>query len=97
MISGWSDWVASDQIIAKNLSAIGINSSEVLEPDWNSWYPNASTTKNPTLLWQNVSGASPFGYLEANLSQSKFTPSGQDATNTSNWAHFYDRQRPSRS
>jgi peptide/nickel transport system substrate-binding protein len=90
VISGWSDWVASDQIIAKNLSAIGINSSEVLEPDWNSWYPNASTTKTPTLLWQNDSGATPFGYFNANLSQSQYTPPGQDATVTSNWAHFYD-------
>jgi len=90
VISGWSDWVASDQIIAKNLSAIGINSQEVLEPDWNSWYPNASTTKNPTLLWQNVSGASPYGYMNANLSQSAYVPSGQDGTTTSNWAHFYD-------
>ena len=90
VISGWSDWVASDQIIAKNLQAIGINSSEVLEPDWNSWYPNASTTKTPTLLWQNDSGATPFGYFNANLSQSQYTPPGQDATVTSNWAHFYD-------
>jgi peptide/nickel transport system substrate-binding protein len=90
VISGWSDWVASDQIIAKNLQAIGINSSEVLEPDWNSWYPNASTTKNPTLLWQNVAASNPFGYFNANLSQSQFTAAGQDATATSNWAHFYD-------
>ena len=28
VISGWSDWVASDQIIAKNLQAIGIDSRE---------------------------------------------------------------------
>ncbi|MBV8480682.1 MAG: hypothetical protein JOY72_10305, partial [Actinobacteria bacterium] len=90
VISGWSDWVASDQIIAKDLSAIGINSSEQLEPDWNSWYPNASTTNDPTLLWQNVSGATPYGYFNANLSQSEYTPPGQDATVTSNWAHFYD-------
>src|SRR3954465_3876946 len=90
VISGWSDWVASDQIIAKNLSAIGIDSSEVLEPDWNSWYPNASTTKFPTLLWQNVSGASPFGYFNGNLSPNAFTPAGQAAPNTSNWAHFKD-------
>jgi peptide/nickel transport system substrate-binding protein len=90
VISGWSDWVASDQIIAKNLSAIGINSSEVLEPDWNSWYPNASTTKNPTLLWQNVATGTPFGYFNANLSQSSYTPSGGDGTTTSNWAHFFD-------
>ena len=90
VISGWSDWVASDQIIAKNLSAIGIKSSEVLEPDWNSWYPNASTTKTPTLLWQNTAGTSPYGYLNAHLSQSQYTPSGGDGTTTSNWEHFYD-------
>jgi peptide/nickel transport system substrate-binding protein len=90
VISGWSDWVASDQIIAKDLRAIGINSSEVLEPDWNSWYPNASTTKTPTLLWQNESGATPYGYFNANLSKTEYTPPGQDATVTSNWAHFYD-------
>ena len=90
VISGWSDWVASDQIIASDLRAIGINSQEVLEPDWNSWYPNASTTKTPSLLWQNEAAGSPFGYFNANLSKSQYTPPGQDATTTSNWAHFYD-------
>ena len=47
VISGWSDWVASNQIITKNLQAIGINSSVELEPDWNSWYPNASAHEVP--------------------------------------------------
>jgi peptide/nickel transport system substrate-binding protein len=92
VISGWSDWVASDQIISKNLQAIGIDSNVALEPDWNSWYPNASTTKNPTLLWQTASQASPYAYFLSNLSQLKFTPSGQDATNTGNWAHIADAQ-----
>jgi len=70
----------------------GSRTSEELIPmaDRNSWYPNASTTKTPTLLWQNDSGATPFGYFNANLSQSQYTPPGQDATVTSNWAHFYD-------
>jgi peptide/nickel transport system substrate-binding protein len=90
VISGWSDWVASNQIITKNLQAIGINSKVALEPDWNSWYPNASATKNPTLLWQTASQASPYSFFLSNLSQLKFTPSGQDATNTGNWAHFAD-------
>ena len=65
VISGWSDWVASNQIITKNLQAIGINSKVALEPDWNSWYPNASTTKNPTLLWQTASQASPYASSSA--------------------------------
>jgi peptide/nickel transport system substrate-binding protein len=92
VISGWSDWVASDQIIAKNLQAIGINSSEKLEPDWNSWYPNAASTKNPTLLWQVGGQGSPFGFFNANFSNNAFVPSGADATNTGDWEHFKSDQ-----
>jgi peptide/nickel transport system substrate-binding protein len=92
VISGWSDWVASNQIITKNFQAIGIDSKVALEPDWNSWYPNASATKNPTLLWQTASQASPYSFFLNNLSQLKFTPSGEDATNTGNWAHISDPQ-----
>jgi len=90
VISGWSDWVASNQIITKDLQAIGINSQVALEPDWNSWYPNAASTKNPTLLWQTASQGSPYGFFNANLSQNSYIPSGQDATNTGNWEHTYD-------
>ena len=90
VISGWSDWVASNQIITKNLSAIGINSKVALEPDWGSWQPNAMSTKNPTLLWQIASQGSPYGYFLATLSQATFTPSGADASNTGNWSHFFD-------
>ncbi|HEY3543255.1 MAG TPA: ABC transporter substrate-binding protein, partial [Gaiellaceae bacterium] len=90
VISGWSDWVASNQIITKNLEAIGIDSKVALEPDWNSWYPNAASTKFPSLLWQDASQGSPFGFFLSNLSKAQFTPSGEDATNTGNWAHFFD-------
>jgi peptide/nickel transport system substrate-binding protein len=92
VISGWSDWVASNQIITKNLQAIGIDSKVALEPDWNSWYPSASASKFPTLLWQNASQGSPYGFFLSNLSQLKYTPTGQDATNTGNWGHIYDAQ-----
>ena len=92
VISGWSDWVASNQIITKNLQAIGIDSNVALEPDWNSWFPNAFATKNPTLLWQTGSQASPYGYFNANLSQNSLIPSGQDASTTGNWSHTYNAQ-----
>ncbi|MFL5955377.1 MAG: ABC transporter substrate-binding protein [Gaiellaceae bacterium] len=92
VISGWSDWVASNQIITKNLQAIGIDSNVALEPDWNSWFPNAYATKNPTLLWQNGSQASPYGFFNANLSQNSLVPSGQDASTTGNWSHTYNAQ-----
>ncbi len=92
VISGWSDWVASNQIITKNLQDIGIDSNVKLEPDWGSWFPNAFATKNPTLLWQNGSQASPYGYFNANLSQNSLIPSGADASSTGNWSHTANAQ-----
>jgi peptide/nickel transport system substrate-binding protein len=90
VISGWSDWVASNQIITKNLQAIGINSNVKLEPGWGDWFPNAFSTKNPTLLWQGASQGSPYGYFYANLSKNAFIPSGQDGSPSGNWEHFFD-------
>jgi peptide/nickel transport system substrate-binding protein len=95
VISGWSDWVASNQIITKNLRDIGIDSSVALEPDWGAWWPNASAGKFPTLLWQGGSQGSPYGYFYANLSQNAFIPAGQDASPTGNWEHFADAQATS--
>jgi peptide/nickel transport system substrate-binding protein len=90
VISGWSDWVASNQIITKNLQGIGIDSNVKLEPDWGSWFPNAFATKNPTLLWQTGSQGSPYGFFFANLSQNAVFPSGQDSSSTGNWSHTFD-------
>jgi len=88
VISGWSDWVASNQIITKNFRDIGIDSQVQLEPSWGDWFPNAFSTKNPTLLWQIASRGSPYGYFHSNLSQNAFIPSGTDASPTGNWEHF---------
>jgi peptide/nickel transport system substrate-binding protein len=90
VISGWSDWVASNQIITKNLRDIGIDSNVALEPDWGSWQPNAYATKNPTLLWEMGSQGSPYGYFYANMSQNAYIPSGQDGSPTGNTEHFFD-------
>ena len=90
VISGWSDWVASNQIITKNLRAIGISSNVALEPDWGAWWPNASAGKFPTLLWQGGSQGSPYGYFYANLSKNAYIPAGEDASPTGNWEHFAD-------
>jgi peptide/nickel transport system substrate-binding protein len=90
VISGWSDWVASLQIIAKNLQDIGIDASVKLEPDWGSWYPNATSTKFVTLLWQTAAVGSPYGFFFNNMHENTYLPSGQDAVNTGNFAHFKD-------
>jgi peptide/nickel transport system substrate-binding protein len=88
VISGWSDWVASLQIITKNLQEVGIDATVKLEPDWNSWYPGASSTKFPTLLWQNASQGSPYGFFYANMHKNAYIAPGEDGTSTGNWEHF---------
>ena len=88
VISGWSDWVASNQIITKNFRDIGIESNVKLEPSWGDWFPNAYATKNPTLLWQVASRGSAYGFFYSNLSKNAFIPSGTDASPTGNWAHY---------
>jgi peptide/nickel transport system substrate-binding protein len=90
VISGWSDWVASLQIISKNLRDIGIDASVKLEPDWGSWFPNATSTKFVTLLWQTAATGSPYGFFFNNLHRNTYLPSGEDAVNTGNFAHFQD-------
>jgi peptide/nickel transport system substrate-binding protein len=90
VISGWSDWVASLQIITKNLQDIGVDASVKLEPDWGSWFPFATSTKYVTLMWQTASWASPYGFFRNNMHQNTFLPSGEDAVNTGNFEHFAD-------
>jgi peptide/nickel transport system substrate-binding protein len=90
VISGWSDWVASLQIISKNLQDVGIDASVKLEPDWGSWFPNATSTKFVTLLWQTAATGSPYGFFFNNMHKNTYLPTGQDAVNTGNFAHFQD-------
>ena len=92
VISGWSDWVASLQIITKNLKDIGIDANVKLQPDWGSWFPNATSTKAVTLLWQTAATASPFGFFFNNMHRNTYVPSGEDAVNTGNFAHFQNAQ-----
>jgi ABC-type transport system substrate-binding protein len=61
-----------------------------LEPSWGDWFPNAFSTKEPTLLWQIASRGSPYGYFYANLSKNAFIRSETDASPTGNWEHFAD-------
>jgi peptide/nickel transport system substrate-binding protein len=90
VIAGWSDWVASNQIITGNLRDIGIDSKVALEPDWGAWQPSAYATTFPTLLWQAASQGSPYGYFYSNLSKNAYVPSGESGETTGNWAHFQD-------
>ena len=54
VIGGWSDWVASLQIISRNLRDVGIDASVKIEPDWPAWVSNSAISgTKPSLIWSN--------------------------------------------
>ena len=91
VISGWSDWVASNQIITKNLQAIGIDSNVRLEAR-GATGSRTRSDEEPDAALAGRSRGSPYGYFYSNLSKNAFIPSGTDATPTGNWEHFSNDQ-----
>jgi len=93
VIGGWSDWVASLQIIAKNLQDVGVDASVKLEPDWGAWQPNAMSTKFNTLLWSfGGNDITPYAYFFSHYDPSTNLGPGVDASATGNWEHFTSTQ-----
>jgi peptide/nickel transport system substrate-binding protein len=89
VIGGWSDWVASLQIISRNLRDVGIDASVKLEPDWGAWQPNAMSTKFVTLLWQyGAQDITPYAYFYSHYDPSQNLGPGVDSSATGNWEHY---------
>ena len=94
VISGWSDWVAStadhhEEPAGDRHRRERRSSSRTGTPGTRT----RSRTKTPTLLWQNASQGSPYGFFYANLLQNALSPRARTAPPTGNWEHFAERQR----
>lgn len=81
VIGGWSDWVASLQIVSRNLQAVGIDASVKIEPDWPAWVSNSAISgTQPSLIWSNGGGdPTPYAYFFSHFDPSQVVPTGQDA------------------
>jgi peptide/nickel transport system substrate-binding protein len=81
VIGGWSDWVASLQIVSRNLQSVGIDASVKIEPDWAAWISNSAVNGNaPSLIWSNGAGdPTPYAYFYSHFDPSQVVPTGQDA------------------
>ena len=81
VIGGWSDWVASLQIISRNLQAVGIDASVKIEPDWPAWVSNSAISgTKPSLIWSNGGGdPTPYAFFFSHFDPSQVVPTGQDA------------------
>jgi peptide/nickel transport system substrate-binding protein len=93
VIGGWSDWVASLNIIADNLRDVGIDARVQLEPDWGAWQPGAMSTRFVTLLW-NYGGEdiTPYRYFFSHFDPASNLGPGVDASATGNWEHYSNAQ-----
>jgi peptide/nickel transport system substrate-binding protein len=89
VIGTWPDWYADWRLIARDLGQIGIKVNVDLRPDFGAWWPDASSTKRATLMWNDaVDTVSPYSYFEEHLDAASFRPSGHDSELTGDWEHF---------
>ena len=94
VIGGWSDWVASLQIVTRNLQAVGIDANVKLEPDWGAWQPNAMSTKFTTLLWNYGGGdLTPYAYFYSHYDPSTNLGPGVDASRDRQLGALLERGR----
>ena len=98
VIGGWSDWVASLQIISRNLQAVGIDASVKIEPDWPAWVSNSAISgTKPSLIWSNGGGdPTPYAYFFSHFDPSQVVPTGQDALALGNFERNSNAQRGGR-
>lgn len=88
VISGWTDWVTSMQVIEQDLKAIGVDASVALSADYNSWSAEADKGLVPHLHWTNT-GPTPYNFFYGLMAKGAYLPAGQAASNTGNWDHWY--------
>lgn len=86
--SGWTDWIADDQVISNNLRAVGIEAKiKTLSAD--TWTNNVYTGQFDMSLGWGDSGATPFNFYRGMMSAATYKPVGKTATD--NW-HRYKNQ-----
>ncbi len=85
VVSGWTDWVSSVQIIAQNLKAIGIDAS-VKPYDYSTWYDRVSKGNFDISIGWSSGGATPYNYYRDQMSKRSFQEIG--TASGANWQRY---------
>jgi peptide/nickel transport system substrate-binding protein len=88
VVTGWSDWVSSCQIMAQGLKAIGINAS-VKPYDYSTWYDKVSKGDFDMSIGWSSGGATPFNYYRGQYSQRSAKAVGEAAGE--NWQRYVSK------
>ena len=85
VVSGWSDWVSTVQIIAQNLAEVGIEAT-VQTYDFGAFFDRLQNGDFDLTIWSGTSGHTPFGYYRSMMSNLTVVPIGEPAAE--NYARF---------
>jgi len=89
VVSGWSDWVQSCQIMAQNLEDIGIK-AEVKTYDFTAWFERVQTGDFDLSIGWSTGGATPFNFFRGMLSGQTALEVGEAANE--NWHRYVSEE-----
>ena len=87
VVTGWSDWVQSVQIIAQNLEEIGIK-AEVKAYDFAAWYEKVTKGEFDISIGWSAGGPTPYNYYRGQMSSLTYEDIG--TVGNENWHRFKD-------
>jgi peptide/nickel transport system substrate-binding protein len=85
VVSGWTDWVSSCQIMAQNLRAVGIDAT-VRTYDFSAWFERVQTGDFDMSIGWSSGGPTPFNYYRGQMSSESWNPIGE--ASGENWHRF---------
>ena len=85
VVSGWSDWVRACQVIAQNLSKVGV-SVRVKSYDFAAWHHRLQTGDFELAIGWSNQGATPYNVYRGLMSPSRVKPVGE--ATSENWHRF---------
>jgi peptide/nickel transport system substrate-binding protein len=85
VVSGWSDWVSTVQIIAQNLEEIGIT-AQVQTYDFAAWFDRLQKGEFDLSISWSSGGPTPFGFYRGIMSNVTVVPVGE--VTAENWNRY---------
>jgi peptide/nickel transport system substrate-binding protein len=89
VVSGWTDWVSSCQIMAQNLEEVGIRAS-VKTYDFNAWIDLVQKGDFTMSIGWSSGGATPFSFYRDSMSTATVEPVG--TVSGVNWHRYGNEQ-----
>jgi peptide/nickel transport system substrate-binding protein len=89
VVSGWTDWVSTAQIIAQNMKELGIDIS-VQTPEENAWMDKLGKGQHQWAIGWSAGGPTPYNFYRDQMSKQSMLPVGEAADQ--NWNRFVDPQ-----